>query len=247
MILVENDSVRSLVESMMEELALKTANHVGHGGTIAVLALVVAIIVFALAFRAKHKIIGAIAAAGIAAVGVAPMAATALLKSRGVYHVQVVVMRPDQTTVDIAQVKSLSGGELKMVGGGWELDLPRQIRPADGRVSLSAAVKDEFLKGGTTIVLGRDYYPTATIQTVAETSAKIRGVVVNEDLGAIAGAKVSVEGYPDVAVTDAKGNFVLPAHAGKGQMVEVRAQKGELSGRLTAPAGKVVEVILRRE
>ena len=231
----------------MEELALKIANHIGHAGMIALVALVVAIIVFAFSFRAKHIIVGGIVAALIVALGVAPLAATALLKSRGVYHIQVVVLRPDQSVVEIAQIKSFSGGELTMVGGGWELDIPPQDRPANRRVSLSAAAKDEFLKGGTTIVLGQDYYPTATIQTVAETSAKIRGVVVDEDLGAIAGAKVSIDGYPDVAVTDAKGNFVLPAHAGKGQMVEVRAQKGELRGRLSAPAGKVVEVIISRE
>jgi hypothetical protein len=231
----------------MEELGLKIANHIGHAGMIALVALILAMIVFAFSFRAKQIIVGGIVAAFIVALGVAPLAATALLKSRGVYHIQVVVLRPDHSVVEIAQIKSFSGGELKMVGGGWELDIPPQNRPTDARVSLSAAAKDEFLKGGTTIVLGQDYYPTATIQTVAETSAMIRGVVVNEDLGAIAGAKVSIDGYSDVALTDAKGNFVLPAHAGKGQMVEVRAQKGELSGRLTAPAGKVVEIIISRE
>jgi sugar lactone lactonase YvrE len=75
----------------------------------------------------------------------------------------------------------------------------------------------------------------------------VRGVVVDEDLGAIVGATVSITGYSDVAVTDQKGNFVLPAHAGKGQIVEVHARKGQLTGSLSAPAGKVVEVILSRE
>jgi hypothetical protein len=231
----------------MEEQILKIVNHIGHAGTIAGVALAVALVFFALAFRAKRILLGSVMTGLILGLGFVPLAASAYLKSRGVYRVQVVVLRPDQTPVEIAQVKSFSGGELKMVGGGWELEIPPQNRPADGRVSLSAAAKDEFLKGGTMIVLGQDYYPTATIQTIAETSAKIRGVVVNEDLSVIAGAKVSIDGYPDVAVTDAKGNFVLPAHAGKGQMVEVRAQKDEWSGRLTAPAGKVVEVILSRE
>jgi hypothetical protein len=156
-------------------------------------------------------------------------------------------MRPDQSTVDIAQVRSSNGGELKMVAGGWELDIPQQARPADGKLTLSASVKDEFLKGKSTLVLGQDYYPTATIQLVAETSAMVRGVVVDEDLGAIAGATVSIDDYPEVAVTDQKGNFVLPAHAGKGQMIEIHAQKGQLTGRLSAPAGKVVEVIISRE
>ena len=226
---------------------LKLAGHIGHPVAVAVFAVVIAASVFAVALRAKRPVIGSILAAGVIVLGVAPFVAFSLLQTRGVYHVQVVLMRPDQSTVDIAQVRSSNGGELKMVAGGWELDIPQQARPADGKLTLSASVKDEFLKGKSTLVLGQDYYPTATIQLVAETSAMVRGVVVDEDLGAIAGATVSIDDYPEVAVTDQKGNFVLPAHAGKGQMIEIHAQKGQLTGRLSAPAGKVVEVIISRE
>lgn len=131
-----------------------------------------------------------------------------------------------------------------MVTGGWKLDIPPENRPTDGKVMLSASVKDEFLAGKSTLVLADDYYPTANVQLAAVTSAMLRGVVVDEGLRAIAGAKVSIDGVPDVAVTDSKGNFVLPAHAGNGQMVEVRARKGAMVGHLSTPAGKVVEVIL---
>jgi hypothetical protein len=235
------------MEEQAPTLLLKLAGHVGHPIVVAAFAVVIAASVFALALRAKRPVIGSIMAAGIIVLGVAPFVASSFLQTRGVYHVQVVLLRPDQSPVDIAQVKSLNGGELKMVAGGWELDIPQQARPADGKLTLSASVKDEFLKGKSTLVLGQDYYPTATIQLVAETSAMVRGVVVDEDLGAIAGATVSIDDYPEVAVTDQKGNFVLPAHAGKGQMIEIHAQKGQLTGRLSAPAGKVVEVIISRE
>jgi hypothetical protein len=234
----------------MEEQALKIASHIGHPVTVAAFALVIAASVFALALRARRPrpMLAWIVAAGIIVLGVAPFAASAFLQSRGVYHVQVVVVGPGQSPVEIAQVKSSNGGELKMVEGGWELDIPPQTRPVDGKVTLFASVKDEFQKGRSTLVLAQDYYPTATIQLVADTSAMVRGVVVDEDLRAVAGATVSIAGYSDVAVTDQKGNFVLPAHAGKGQMVEVRAQKDQLTGRLlSAPAGKVVEVIISRE
>jgi hypothetical protein len=233
----------------MEEqaLALKLAGHIGHPVAVAAFALVLAASVFALTLRAKRPFTAWFAAAAIILLGVTPYAASAFLQSRGVYHVQIVLLRPDQSVVDIAQVKSSTSGELKMIAGGWQVDIPPQTRPADGQVTFSAAVKDEFLKGKSTLVLARDYYPTVTIQLVAETSAMLRGVVVNEDLGAIAGATVSIDGYPDVAVTDQKGNFVLPAHAGKGQMVEVQAQKGQLTGHLSALAGKTVEVIISRE
>jgi len=228
-------------------LLLKIAGHIGHPGTVAAFALVVAASVFALLLRAKKPLTAWFAAAGIIVLGVAPLATSTFLQSRGVYHVQLVVLRPDQSLADIAQVKSSNGGELKMAEAGWQLDIPAQSRPGEGKLTLSASVKDEFLKGSSMLVLTEDYYPTATIQLVAETSAMVRGVVVDENLGAIAGATVSIAGYSDVAVTDQKGNFVLPAHAGKGQMVEVQAQKGQLTGHLSAPAGKTVEVIISSE
>jgi hypothetical protein len=226
---------------------LKIAGHIGHPGRVAAVAFFIAASVFTLALRTKRPVAGGFAAVGIIALGVTPFVAYSFLQSRGVYHVQVVLLRPDQSVEDIAQVKASNGGELKMVAGGWELDVPQQARPADGKVTLSANATDEFMKGESTIVLAHDYYPTATIQLVAETSAMVRGVVVDEDLGVVAGARVTVGDHPESAVTNAKGSFVLPAHAGQGQIVEIRAQKGDLTGHLSAPAGKVVEVVLSHQ
>jgi hypothetical protein len=226
---------------------LRIVGHIGHPGRLAAVAFVTAACVFALALRTKRPVVGGFAAVGIVVLGVTPFAASSFLQSRGVYYVQVVLLRPDQSVVDIAQVKSSNGGELKMVAGGWELDVPQQARPADGKVRLSAIAKDEFMKGESMVVLAQDYYPTATIQMVAETSAMVRGVVVDENLAEVAGARVSVGDYPEAAVTNAKGNFVLPAHAGQGQMVEIHARRGNLTGHLSAPAGKAVEVVLSNE
>jgi predicted ribosome-associated RNA-binding protein Tma20 len=229
-------------------LILKIAGHIARPLTVAAIALVISASVFGLLFFWKKKpLLAAIAAVGIISLGVAPFVASSFLRSRGVYHVQVFVVRPDQSPVDIAQVKASNGGDLKMVEGGWELDITPQTRPADSKLTFSASVKDEFLKGGSTLILAQDYYPTATIQLVAETSAKVRGVVVDEDLRAVAGATVSIDGLSQVAVTDQKGNFALAAHAGNGQTVEIQAKKDQLVGHLSAPAGKVVEVILTRE
>lgn len=229
-------------------LALKIAGHIGHPLAIAAFALVLAVLAFALVIRARRPFLASIMAAAIALFGFAPLAASVFLQSRGVYHVQVVLLRPDQSPVEIAQVKSSNGGDVKMVAGGWELDIPPQARPADGRLTLSASAKDEFLKGASTLVLAHDYYPTVTIQLVADSSAKVRGVVVDEDMRAVAGATVSIAGYSESAVTDHKGNFVLPVHPGPpGQMIEIRAQKGPLTGHLSILAGKVAEIIVSRE
>jgi hypothetical protein len=226
---------------------LKIAGHIGHPLQIAVAAFVVAACVFAYLLRTKKPVAASFAAVLIILVGVTPYFSAKTLQARGVYHVQVVLLRPDQSLADVAQLKSSNGGELKIVAGGWELEVPQQARPADGKIVFSAAVKDEFLKGSNSIVLDSDYNPTLTIQLVADTSAIVHGVVVDEDLVAIAGATVTVDGYPDKALSDAKGDFSLPAHAGKLQPIQLHARKGPLTGSLTTPAGEVVEVILTHE
>ncbi len=228
----------------MPEQVLKIANHVPYPEVVAIIFFVSAVIVFALALRAKGPVLGSVAALLLVALGVVPLAVNHAVQSRGVYHIQVVLVRPDGSPVYYAQLKSSHGGDLKICEGGWRLDVPPQTRPADGKVSFSATVKDEFLKGASTLTLANDYYPTVTIPLVAETSAKIRGVVVDEKMVAVSGATVSVAGYPEATITDGKGNFILPAHAGNGQMVEVHAEKGGVMTHLNAPAGKVVEVIL---
>ena len=231
----------------MPEQTFKIANHVPYPGVFAIIFLISAVIVLALALRAKRPVIGSVAAFLLIVLGLFPLTVSHVVQSRGVYHIQVLLVRPDGSPVYYAQLKSSHGGEMKISEGGWRLEIPPQTRPADGKVAFSAAVKDEFLSGASTLTLADDYYPTVTVPLVAETSAKIKGVVVDEKMVAVSGATVSVAGYPEATITDRKGNFVLPAHAGSGQMVEVHAEKDGVMTHLNAPAGKFVEVILGSE
>jgi hypothetical protein len=231
----------------MQEKALEIASHITHPVTIAAFALVFAAGAFGLALRAKKPRIAWILAAGIIVLGLAPLAASTFLQSRGVYRVRVVVLGPDQSPVEDAHVSSSTGGEPKKVESGWEFDIPPQTRPADGKVILFASVKNSFLSGRSTLVLAQDYYPTTTIQLASDTSAMLRGVVVDEHRKSIAGATVSIAGYTDVTTTDNMGNFVLPAHAAEGQIVQVRAQKDQLVGSVSVPAGRLpVELVVKR-
>lgn len=63
----------------------------------------------------------------------------------------------------------------------------------------------------------------------------------------VVGARASVSGYADVAITDGMGNFQLPAHAAEGQVVTVRAEKGRLFGTISVPADAAVEVMVRSQ
>jgi len=231
----------------MPEQVLKLANHIPHPEQVAIFAVLFAGVLVAVSLRARRPIVGSIVAAIILALGLGPLYVCHLLESRGVYHVQVELRRPDGSPVYYAQLKSSIPGPLQIFEGGWRLEVTPENRPFDGHVAFSASVKDEFLKGSSTLALSHDYYPTVAIPLAPDTSAKIRGVVVDGSMAAVEGASVSVNGYPDVAVTDKRGGFILPAHAGNGQMVELRAQKNGAWGHLNAPAGKAVEVILDSE
>jgi hypothetical protein len=228
----------------MPEQALKIANHIPHTEAIAIIFCAVAVIVLVLALRAKRAVVGSLGALFLIALGLIPFAANHLVHTRGTYHIQVLLVRPDGSPVYYAQLKNSYGGEMKISEGGWCLDVPSQTRPAEGKLSFSASVKDEFLSGASTLILADDYYPTVTIPLVAETSAKIKGVVVDAQMVAVSGATVSVAGHPEATITDSKGNFSLPAHAGTGQIVEVHAEKDGVMTHLNAPAGKFVEVVL---
>lgn len=231
----------------MQEQALKIASHITHPVTIAAFALVFATSTFALALRAKKPRIAWALAAGIIVLGLAPLAASTFLQSRGVYRVRVVVVGPDRTPVDDAHVTSSNGGEPKKVEGGWEFDIPPQSRPADGKLTLIASVKNAFLAGRSTLVLDKDYFPTTEIQLDRDTSATVRGIVIDEHRRSVAGAHVSIPGYPDIAVTDEMGNFLLPAHAADGQIVHLRAQKDQLTADVSVPAGnEPAELMLKR-
>jgi len=178
--------------------------------------------------------------------GLAPLVSSTYLRSRGLYIVRVFVLGVDKQPVDDALVTSSNGGEAKKIQGGWEFDIPPQSRPADSKLKLFASEKNAFLAGNSTVVLDKDYFPAVEIQLERNTSSVVRGVVIDEHRRSVVGAHVSIPGYPDVAVTDEMGNFVLPAHAADGQMVQVRAQKDQLVGTLSVPAGRTVELVVKR-
>jgi len=231
----------------MQEQALKIASQITHPVTVVAFALVFAATTFGLALRAKKPRIAWILATGIILLGFAPLAASTFLQARGVYRIRITILGLDKSPVEDAQVSSSIGGEPKRVQGGWEFDIPPQTRPADGKVVLFASEKSAFLTGSSTVVLAQDYYPTISIQLASDTSAMIRGIVVDEQHRSVVGATVSVPGYQDVAVTDKMGNFALPAHVADGQIVQVRAQKNQLVGSMFVPAGRLpVELIVKR-
>jgi hypothetical protein len=226
--------------------ALEFASHITHPVTVAVFAAILAAFLFTIAIKKRQSGITWLLAVVVLLLGLAPLLSSTYLQSRGLYIVRVFVLGPDKQPVDDARVTSSSGGEAKKIQGGWEFDIPPQSRPADGKLKLFASVKNAFLTGDSTLVLDRDYFPAVEIQLDRDTSATVRGDVIDERRRFIAGAHVWIPGYSDGILTDAMGNFVLPAHAADGQMVRLHAQKDQLTADVSTPAGRSVELMLKR-
>ena len=202
---------------------------------------------FGLAVQARKLRLAYILAVAIVVLGLAPLVSSMFLQNKGVYRIRVVVLGPDSQPVSAAEVSTSTGAEIKKANGNWEVDVSPQTRPADGKVTVFASVKDSFLAGDATVTLSDEYYQSLTIRLAPLPDATIRGIVTDSVGRSAAGAKVSVPGYRDVAVTDQNGNFALPAHAPNGKMTRVHAEKGGLVADLSCPAGNgQVELNLHR-
>ncbi|MFN7921261.1 MAG: TIR domain-containing protein [Bryobacteraceae bacterium] len=162
------------------------------------------------------------------------------------YRVRVTVTTPQGIPTEDAKVWSTAGGEPKKVAGGWEFTIPHATRPADGNLTVYATVEAAFQKGTASTHLESDANPALRITLASDTSASIRGAVIDSRRRPLGGVRVSVIGHEQTITTDAAGNFSLPAHASPGQQVQVRADKsGYEVATAWHPAGDTpVELIL---
>lgn len=145
------------------------------------------------------------------------------------YRVRVTVLDTEGQPVEDAEVWLSVGGEEKGVSGGKEFVIPREIAPKDGKVTAFASRSNAFLKGQREFVFGEDYNPTITVQLERDTSATIRGMVVDASGRGVSGVRVSVVGHGSEAVTTgADGSFELAAHAAPGQQVQLHAEKDSI-------------------
>jgi hypothetical protein len=230
----------------MWEKALEMASRITHPYSVAAFALVFAAMALLVAIKAKKPRIAWLLAAALLVLGISPLVASTFLASRGVYHIRVVVLGTDGQPVNQADVSSSTGGELKQASGNWEFDLAQQARPASGQITFYAAVKDAYLAGSSTLALKDDYFPTVSVQLQPLPPVMIHGIVEDEKGRSVSGARVAVSGYPDIANTDEMGNFSLPAHHAEGQMVSVRAEKGDGVAEVSVIAGRDAELVLRK-
>lgn len=199
-----------------------------------------------LIIKSKNRPIAWMVAAGLLIIGLAPLAASTFLASRGIYHVRVVVLGTDNQPISDAELNASVGAEKKKTESGWEFDIPPQTTPADGKVTFFAKAPNAFLTGSTTITLEKDYFPSTEIHLGKAPSVTVRGEVLDETQKAIADADVILPDCAQFTRTDAHGLFSLDSCVAKGQMLRIRAEKADLTASVTVPAGDTVEIVIRK-
>jgi hypothetical protein len=231
---------------IMWEKALEISSHITHPYTVAAFALVFAAMALLLALKSKRPRIASLLACVLMVLGLSPLVASSILAGRGIYHVRITVLGTDGQPVNQAELTSSSSGELKQANGNWEFDLSPQARPSSGEITFYASVKDAYLAGKSTLALKSDYYPAVTLQLSQLPRVTIRGTVVDDRGRSVSGARVAVSGYSDITTSDEMGNFSLPSHNAEGQMLSIRAEKGDLVAEISAIAGRDAQLVLRK-
>src|ERR1035438_9783616 len=231
---------------MFWERALEVASRTTHPVAIVGLGLVLVVMVLMSPFKGKRPNFHWFLVVIVFLLSIVPLLLSAHSARVGIYHIRVVVLGTDGQPINQAVPTSSAGGELKQGNGNWEFDLPPQAKPSSGQITFYASVKDAYLSGNSTLELKEDYYPTVTVQLSPLPPTTIRGTVTDENGKSISGVRVSVSGFPEIAVTDEMENFSLPSHRAEGQSFSIRAEKGDRVAEVLAIAGRDIRIVLRR-
>jgi hypothetical protein len=147
--------------------------------------------------------------------------------------VSIEVIGPDKQRVSTADVSSLPAAQIKKADGTWELEVPPQVRPADGTFVLSASLKEAFLAGSTKVVLADDYFPCNNPTCDSPFSPRSRNGHRRPGKAGCRRENVAIEGYTEIAKTNEMGNFEVPSHHASGQQISVVAKKNGKTAKKT--------------
>lgn len=144
------------------------------------------------------------------------------------YRIHVTVLSSRGVPVDNAQLTASPSGVVKQVPGGWEVEVARDVLPADGQLTLFAARPVYFERGRLAVSLGEDERPAVQLELKRDRSAPLQGRVVTLDGRPVVGARVQLLGQSSGAThTDDRGQFRLAASAATGESVRVQVETSE--------------------
>lgn len=165
----------------------------------------------------------------------------------GIYQLRVTVISPQRVPIDDAKVTTNVGGEPSRVTGGWQFDIPDAKLPRSRQIKVFVEHPASFTRGDAIVTFGEQRVLATEVVLAKDTSAQVRGIVVDKTGRAVSGARVSVVGFDDEGVvTHADGGFILSAHAAEGETVRLHAEKGRWVVNQDQPAGGAAMTIQLR-
>lgn len=185
----------------------------------------------------------------VALLGLVPIVGALIVQtadSAAVYEVRVNVIDETGKPISAAEVTDSLGDAASSRVGAWQFEIPRQRRPADGKVTVFASIPSAFRHGSSELVLADDLFPSVSVTVQPDPGSTVSGIVSDAAGRPLSDAAVIVEGHDDErVVTTIDGTFTLPAHAAAGQQIMLRAEKrGFATSRQLEPAGPGVAVTL---
>ncbi len=142
-----------------------------------------------------------------------------------IYMVRITVVDSNDKPVEGVKIRASNDSVPKSVDGQWQFDIPSASLPADKKLTFYASKESAFLSAKRELVLGADPRPSITMKLEPDKPDFVRGMVEDESGAALAGARVTIVGYPEEAfITKEDGQFVLPAHKATGQLVEIHVE-----------------------
>ena len=156
-------------------------------------------------------------------VAAAMLPAVGFLRSYAPYYVQVSVLAAPGAALDRFKIWSSAEGRTKRNGDGWEIEIPSAVVPDDRTVMVWATLDPKDLTHSHAVILKNDHHPKVTIRMTGDRSAKIAGMVRDQDGKPVDGALISLADRPQGSVlTQLNGSFVLPVDAEQGDQVRIQ-------------------------
>jgi hypothetical protein len=161
------------------------------------------------------------------------------------YTLLVTVSDPSGNPAPQAQVTASLPATYLRSASSWRIGITASVVPQDRKVVIHAEDASSFLTGEQVVSLGRAATLAAAIRLTARSDAAVTGIVVDGAQRAVSGARVSIVGQSEAALTDANGSFTLPAHAAPSQMVQLRVEKDGYKPMLQEhPAGGAAAIVV---
>lgn len=142
-----------------------------------------------------------------------------------IYMVRITVVDSNDKPVEGVKIRASNDSVPKSVDGQWQFDIPSASLSDTKKLTFYASKESAFLSAKSELVLGADPRPSIIMKLEPDKPDFVRGMVQDETGAALAGARVSVIGYPDETfITKEDGQFVLPAHKATNQQVEIHIE-----------------------